>query len=47
MDLKRNKEELGVSLTGRAICSNLFIVPQKRIYSSIPNAKLTTKHENF
>jgi DNA adenine methylase len=33
--------ELGVSLTGRAIRSNLFIEPQKRIYTSIPNAKLT------
>ena len=30
---------LGVTLKGRAIRCNLFFVPQKRISSSIPNAK--------
>jgi len=30
---------LGVTLKGRAIRSNLFFVPQKRISTSIPNAK--------
>ena len=31
---------LGVPLKGRAFRSNLFFVPQKRISTSIPNAKL-------
>lgn len=36
-----NKESyLGVSLSGRAFCFNLFFVPQKRIFATIPNAKL-------
>ena len=30
--------ELGVSLSGRAFRSNLFFVPQKRIFTTIPNA---------
>lgn len=32
-------EELGVSQKGRAFRYNLFVVPQKRIYTTIPNAK--------
>src|SRR5690606_31277278 len=34
-----NVDDLGVPLSGRAIRSNLFFVPQKRIFTSIPNAK--------
>lgn len=34
--------ELGVSLTGRAFRFNLFIAPQKRIFTTIPNAKLAS-----
>ena len=34
------KNALGVTLSGRAFRSNLFFVPQKRISTSIPNAKL-------
>ena len=35
------ENHLGVTLKGRAIRSNLFFVPQKRIFTSIPNAKAT------
>ena len=34
------KNNWGVTLKGRAFRSNLFFVPQKRISTAIPNAKL-------
>jgi hypothetical protein len=36
----KEEELVGVSLSGRALRSNLLLVPHKRISTSIPNAKV-------